>query len=126
MAIWGFIRTRLGRVAGSKRTVLLWPSSCRCNVRERECSQMVRGHIHYIPESQVGKAIDMFNQYEAQFADISENQKMNSLMSSLNKATAIEHGPTSVQVSVVAAGGNSNSNSSEISEAALVSMAKFG
>jgi len=68
----------------------------------------------------------MFNQYEAQFADISENQKMNSLMSSLNKATAIEHGPTSLQVSVVAAGGNSNSNSSEISEAALVSMAKFG
>jgi hypothetical protein len=87
---------------------------------------MVRGHIHYIPESQVGKAIDMFNQYEAQFADISESQKMNSLMSSLNKATAIEHGPTSLQVSVVAAGGNSKSNSSEMSEAALVSMAKLG
>jgi RNA polymerase sigma-70 factor (ECF subfamily) len=82
--------------------------------------------IHCIAESQVGKAIDLFNQYEAQFADISESEKMNSLMSLLNKATAIEHGPTSLQVSAVAAGGNSKSNSSEMSETALVSMAKFG
>jgi RNA polymerase sigma-70 factor, ECF subfamily len=93
---------------------------------ERQRSRTVRGHIQYIPESQVGKAIDMFSQYEAQFADISESQKMNSLMSSLNNATAAEHGPTSLQVSVVAAGGNYKSNSSEMSETALVSMAKFG
>jgi RNA polymerase sigma-70 factor, ECF subfamily len=52
--------------------------------------------------------MDMFNQYEAHFADISESQITNSLMSAVNKATAMEHGPT------------------EMSEAALVSMAKLG
>jgi RNA polymerase sigma-70 factor (ECF subfamily) len=50
----------------------------------------------------------MFNQYEAPFADIAESRTMNSLMSAVKKATAIEHGPT------------------EMSEAALVSMAKLG
>jgi RNA polymerase sigma-70 factor, ECF subfamily len=50
----------------------------------------------------------MFNQYEAHSADISESRIMNSLMSAVNKAAAIEDGPT------------------EISEAALVSMAKLG
>jgi RNA polymerase sigma-70 factor, ECF subfamily len=50
----------------------------------------------------------MFNQYEAHSAGISERQIMNSLMSPVNKAAAIEDGPT------------------EMSEAALVSMAKLG
>ena len=50
----------------------------------------------------------MFTQYEAYFAEISERRIMNSSMSALNKATAVEHGPT------------------EMSEAALVSMAKLG
>jgi RNA polymerase sigma-70 factor, ECF subfamily len=50
----------------------------------------------------------MFNQYEPHFADISESRIINSLMSAVNKATAIEHGPT------------------EMSEAALLSMAKLG
>jgi RNA polymerase sigma-70 factor (ECF subfamily) len=50
----------------------------------------------------------MFNQYEAHSADISESRIMNSLMSAVNKAAAIEDGPT------------------ERSEAALVSMAKLG
>ena len=50
----------------------------------------------------------MFNQYEAHFADISESRIINSLMSAVDKATAIEHGPK------------------EMSEAALVSMAKLG
>jgi RNA polymerase sigma-70 factor (ECF subfamily) len=55
-----------------------------------------------------GKAIDMFNQYEAHSADISECPIMNSLMSSVNEATAMEDGPTA------------------LSEAALVAMAKLG
>jgi len=55
-----------------------------------------------------GKAIDMFNQYEAHSADNSECPIMNSLMSSVNEATAMEDGPT------------------ELSEAALVAMAKLG
>jgi RNA polymerase sigma-70 factor, ECF subfamily len=50
----------------------------------------------------------MFNQYEAHSADISESRIMNSLMLAVNKAAAIEDGPT------------------EMSEAALVSMAKLG
>jgi RNA polymerase sigma-70 factor, ECF subfamily len=50
----------------------------------------------------------MFNQYEAHSTDISESRIMNSLMSAVNKAAAIEDGPR------------------EISEAALVSMAKLG
>jgi len=50
----------------------------------------------------------MFNQYEAHSADISESRIMNSLMSAVNKATAMEDGPT------------------EMSEEALVSMAKLG
>jgi RNA polymerase sigma-70 factor, ECF subfamily len=50
----------------------------------------------------------MFNQYEAHFADILEARIVNSLMPAVNKATAMEHGPT------------------EMSEAALVSMAKLG
>ena len=50
----------------------------------------------------------MFNQCEAHSADISECRVMNSLMSSVNEATAIEDGPTA------------------LSEAALVSMAKLG
>ena len=50
----------------------------------------------------------MFNQYEVRSADISESRIMNSLMSAVNKAAAIEDGPT------------------EMSEAALVSMAKLG
>jgi RNA polymerase sigma-70 factor, ECF subfamily len=47
----------------------------------------------------------MFDHYEAHFADISESQIMNPLMSGINMATAME---------------------TEISEAALVSMAKLG
>jgi RNA polymerase sigma-70 factor, ECF subfamily len=50
----------------------------------------------------------MLNQYEAHSADISESGIMNSLMSALNNAAAMEDGPT------------------EMSEAALVSMAKLG
>jgi RNA polymerase sigma-70 factor (ECF subfamily) len=50
----------------------------------------------------------MFNQYEAYSADISESPIMNSLMPAVNAATAIEDGLT------------------ELSEAALVSMAKLG
>ncbi len=50
----------------------------------------------------------MFNQYQAHSADISESRIMNSLMSAVNKATAIEDGST------------------EMSEAALVSMARLG
>jgi RNA polymerase sigma-70 factor (ECF subfamily) len=50
----------------------------------------------------------MLNQYEAQSADISESGIMNSLMSTVSEATAIEDGPR------------------EMSEAALVSMAKLG
>ncbi len=50
----------------------------------------------------------MFNQYEAHSADISESRIMNSLMSAVDKATAMEDGPT------------------EMSEEALVSMAKLG
>src|SRR5271156_2020544 len=50
----------------------------------------------------------MFNQYQAHSADTSESRIMNSLMSAVNKATAIEDGST------------------EMSEAALVSMAKSG
>jgi RNA polymerase sigma-70 factor (ECF subfamily) len=50
----------------------------------------------------------MFNQYQAHSADISESRITNSLMSAVNKAAAIEDGPT------------------EMSEAALVSMAKLG
>jgi RNA polymerase sigma-70 factor (ECF subfamily) len=51
---------------------------------------------------------DMFNQYEAHPADISESRIMNSLMSAVSRAAAIEDGRT------------------EMSEAALVSMAKLG
>ena len=50
----------------------------------------------------------MFNQYEAYSADISESTVMNSLMSPVNEAAAMEDGPT------------------ELSEAALISMAKLG
>ena len=50
----------------------------------------------------------MFKQYEAPFADISETRIMNSLTSAVSKAATIEDGPT------------------EMSEAALVSMAKLG
>jgi RNA polymerase sigma-70 factor (ECF subfamily) len=50
----------------------------------------------------------MFNQYEAHSADVSEGKLMSSLMSVANKAATIEYSPT------------------EISEAALVSMAKLG
>jgi RNA polymerase sigma-70 factor, ECF subfamily len=50
----------------------------------------------------------MFNQYEAYSADISESTVMNSLMSPVNEAAATEDGPT------------------ELSEAALISMAKLG
>jgi len=50
----------------------------------------------------------MFNQYEAHSADISEGRIINSLMSAVNKPTAMEDGPT------------------EMSEEALVSMAKLG
>ena len=50
----------------------------------------------------------MFNQYETHSADISESVIMNSMMSAVNGTTAMEHGPT------------------EMSEAALVSMAKLG
>ena len=50
----------------------------------------------------------MFNQYEAYSADISERRIMNSLMPAVNGATAMEDGPT------------------EMSEAALLSMAKLG
>jgi RNA polymerase sigma-70 factor (ECF subfamily) len=50
----------------------------------------------------------MFNQYEVRSADISESRITNSLMSAVNKAVAIENGPT------------------EMGEAALVSMAKLG
>jgi RNA polymerase sigma-70 factor, ECF subfamily len=50
----------------------------------------------------------MFNQYEAHSADISESRIMNSLTSAVNKAVTIEDGAT------------------EMSEAALVSMAKLG
>jgi RNA polymerase sigma-70 factor, ECF subfamily len=50
----------------------------------------------------------MFNQYEAHSAEISQSRLTNSLMSAVNKAAAIEDGPT------------------EMSEAALVSMAKLG
>jgi RNA polymerase sigma-70 factor, ECF subfamily len=50
----------------------------------------------------------MFNQYEAYSADISESTIMNSLMSPVNEAAAMEDGPT------------------ELSEAALISMAKLG
>src|SRR5258708_39914878 len=50
----------------------------------------------------------MFNQYEAHSADISESRIMNSLMSAVDKATAMEDGPR------------------EMSEEALVSMAKLG
>jgi RNA polymerase sigma-70 factor, ECF subfamily len=50
----------------------------------------------------------MFNQYEAHFADISRSRIMNSSMSALKTATSIECGPT------------------EMSEAALISMAKLG
>jgi RNA polymerase sigma-70 factor, ECF subfamily len=49
----------------------------------------------------------MFNQYEAYSADISESTVMNSLVSPVNEA-AMEDGPT------------------ELSEAALISMAKLG
>jgi RNA polymerase sigma-70 factor, ECF subfamily len=50
----------------------------------------------------------MFNQYEAHSADVSEGKLMSSLMSVANKAATMEYSPT------------------EISEAALVSMAKLG
>jgi RNA polymerase sigma-70 factor (ECF subfamily) len=50
----------------------------------------------------------MFNQYEAHSADIAESGIMSSLMSTVNEATAIEDGAR------------------EMSEAALVSMAKLG
>src|ERR1700733_709043 len=50
----------------------------------------------------------MFNEYEAHSADILESQIMNSPLSAINKAVAIDDGPT------------------EMSEAALVSMAKLG
>jgi RNA polymerase sigma factor (sigma-70 family) len=50
----------------------------------------------------------MFNQYEVHSADIPEGRILNSLMSPVNEATAKEDGPT------------------EMSEAALVSMAKLG
>jgi RNA polymerase sigma-70 factor (ECF subfamily) len=50
----------------------------------------------------------MFNQYEAYSADISESTVMNSLMSPVNEAAATEDGPT------------------ELSEVALISMAKLG
>ena len=50
----------------------------------------------------------MFNHYEARIADSSEGRIINSLMSAVNKATALERRPT------------------EMSEAALVSMAKLG
>jgi RNA polymerase sigma-70 factor, ECF subfamily len=50
----------------------------------------------------------MFNQYEASSADILESLIANSLMSRVNESTAMEDGPT------------------ELSEAALVSMAKMG
>jgi RNA polymerase sigma-70 factor, ECF subfamily len=50
----------------------------------------------------------MFNQCEACSADISESPIINSLMSPINEATDMEDGPT------------------ELSEAALVSMAKLG
>ena len=50
----------------------------------------------------------MFNQYEANSADISEGPIVNSLISAVNVATATEDVPT------------------ELSEAALVSMAKLG
>ncbi len=50
----------------------------------------------------------MFNQYEAHSADISESAIMNSLMSPVNEAAAMEDGPT------------------ELSEAELISMAKLG
>src|ERR1700734_767272 len=50
----------------------------------------------------------MFNQYEANSADISEGPIVNSLISAVNGATATEDVPT------------------ELSEAALISMAKLG
>jgi RNA polymerase sigma-70 factor (ECF subfamily) len=50
----------------------------------------------------------MFDQYDAHAADISESQLLNSLASAVNKATATEYDPT------------------EMSESALVSMAKLG
>jgi RNA polymerase sigma-70 factor (ECF subfamily) len=50
----------------------------------------------------------MFNQYESHFADISGVRIMNSSMSAVKTATVIECGPT------------------EMSEAALISMAKLG
>src|ERR1700733_11148123 len=50
----------------------------------------------------------MFNEYEAHSADILESQIMNSPLSAINKAVAIDDGPT------------------EMSEATLVSMAKLG
>jgi RNA polymerase sigma-70 factor, ECF subfamily len=50
----------------------------------------------------------MFNQCEACSADISESPIMNSLMSPVNEAAGMEDGPT------------------ELSEAALISMAKLG
>jgi RNA polymerase sigma-70 factor, ECF subfamily len=50
----------------------------------------------------------MFNQYEAHSADISGGRIINSLMSAVSEPTAIEDGP------------------GEMSEAALVSMAKLG
>src|ERR1700730_17009624 len=50
----------------------------------------------------------MFNQCEAHPADISESRIINSLMSAVNTAPALEDGPT------------------EMSEAELISMAKLG
>ena len=50
----------------------------------------------------------MFNRYKVPSAEISESRIINSLMSAVNSATATEDGPT------------------EISEAALVSLAKLG
>jgi RNA polymerase sigma-70 factor, ECF subfamily len=50
----------------------------------------------------------MFNHYDAHSADISESRIMNSLMSAVDNATTMEDGPT------------------EMSEEALVSMAKLG
>ena len=50
----------------------------------------------------------MFNQYEAHSTEISESPIMNLPMSAVNERTAVEDGPT------------------ELSEAALVSMAKLG
>jgi hypothetical protein len=50
----------------------------------------------------------MFNQHEVHCADISGSRIMNSSMSAVKGATVIERGPT------------------EMSEAALVSMAKLG